>query len=1457
VIFLSHASADDGFVTELRKALEAQKIDVWVDSRNLSGGSKLAPEIETAIEKARHFVVVLSPSTINSPWVRREIRKALDVQKDRTDGYRVIPLLLPGITPGALEMWFDEEPVGVRVDPGNLNASLQSLLEALGESLPTDHQPYEQPAAKPVEELVLELSDPQIDTAEGKRRAKAMAVLVYEPAQPGARRIESRRFPFTAPLGPIEAGDLRWYLETYHIWPDKLAQQRAEGIAAKLPQWGQELFKSALDDEEARKALSAWQHPATPADATERRFSVQVDRDLPKGATEEDRTAALEAATELLALPWELLHDGNAWLFKGRHPVCVRRRLPNRDPQPARPTALPIRILLVSPRPEKDSDGNAIGYFDHRSSAKPLTEAVESLGDLARLTILQPPTYAALEKTLQAAADRKEPFDVVHFDGHGIYDRRIGLGELCFEDPADEAKLVNRTADRVNADRLANLVHEHRIPLVFLDACQTALSQKDPTASVAARLLKEGVTSVVAMSFSVLVETARRFVQAFYAELATGALVGRAMLAGQQALFADTWRGKVLGLGDLRLQDWFVPVLYQEQQDPQLITKIPPETVRQLKARERRLSLGDLPEPPPHHFQGRSRELLALERLLHRQPWAVVRGTGGQGKTTFAAELARWLIRTARFAQAAFVNLERYRHVEAVLDTLGRQLLPEGDKYTVSLFGDDLDKALQPIERALRDHPTIIVLDNCESILPDRAEPDVAPPGEDASAAIFNLCRRLLAAEPRTRLVFTTREPLPEPFDAVGRVRELGALDRRDAIELVSEVMKQNGWTPPDDDRVTTPQEIIDLVEAVHCHARALVLLASEVARRGVKATTGDLRSLMSGLESKHPGDRENSLYASVELSLRRLSAASRERVRVLGVCQGGVHLGVLRILTELEEDAGRQLALELIGVGLGEDMGYGHLRLDPGLLPYLLAELSAEEAETLRSAWAEAMAGLTGYLYQQQFKDARLAAQLTLLELPNLLAMLDWSQGRWPPERVVDLASNVESLVAALGRPQALAWAIQAREQAAGKLGDWSHARFVVESAQIDRLQEGSDLPAAYTAAQKLLASCLTGGETAYPEAAYDIAAAHFRLGRVLQMGGAAEAALAPLAEAQRRFEELTDAGGSEAAIMASAVITETGDCLCDLGRLSEAAEAYQAAIDLDQQANRVRDVAAGKGQLGAVRLLQKRYVEALEIYAEARDAFEALGEPRHVAVAWHQIGRVHEEAGQLEPAEQAYRQSLAIKVRENDLGGQASTLDQLGLLYGKSQRFEEAVVLHKQAAQLRSHLGDLAAEGRSRNNLASALVALHRYDEARQELQRAIECKRPYGHASAPWRTWANLENLERAASHPEAAQVARQQALETYLAYRRAGGESQSNQAQLFALVAEAIEKSSEAGAWQQLNAMLEPGDPPHFTALNRQLQSALGGDRDPALATDPELDFMNAAELQLLLEGLAQG
>ena len=628
-VFISHASKDDAFVKGLRLALEDQGMIVWVDSRNLRGGDKLAPEIDQALEQARQVLVVLSPSTVNSSWVHVEVKKALQVeQRRKEEGYRVIPLLLPGIEVSALKNWFDEEPVAVPIQlkPGGLQEALPQILAALGEQLPTGPQPIQEVEAKPVEELLLKLGNTEIERSEGKRRAKAVATLAYRPADRTSREVESPPFAFIAPLGPIEADDLRWYLESYYLWPTGVFKERAERIETQLPRWGQDLYRAALETRAAQNPLNAWQQAA---DGAERRLSVLVDSALPEGTSQDKQVAAQEAASALLSLPWELLHDSRSYFFQGKHAVQVRRRLPNRHPQAPAVTDLPIRILLLSPRPEDERTT----YIDHRVSALPLVEAVEQLGELVELTVLTPPTFPALQQALQQAADQQHPFHVVHFDGHGVYDRENGLGALCFEDPKDSQKIQKRAMALIDAEKLAGVVRDYRIPVVFLEACQSAKTENDPTASIAAKLLEEGVTSVVAMSHSVLVETSRRFVKVFYEALAQGTRVGQAMVAGQQTLYGDAHRGRIMGAGELRLQDWFVPVLYQEEYDPQLLTILPSNEVRQLQARQRQLSLGALPESPPHTFRGRSRALLALERLLQDHPYAVVNGPGGNGKS--------------------------------------------------------------------------------------------------------------------------------------------------------------------------------------------------------------------------------------------------------------------------------------------------------------------------------------------------------------------------------------------------------------------------------------------------------------------------------------------------------------------------------------------------------------------------------------------------------------------------------------------------------------------------------------------------------------------------------------------------------------------------------------------------------------------------------------------------------
>ena len=99
--------------------------------------------------------------------------------------------------------------------------------------------------------------------------------------------------------------------------------------------------------------------------------------------------------------------------------------------------------------------------------ARPLLERMASLRSPVELTVLRPPTLEALRKTLAAAATNGEPFQIVHFDGHGAMIPRQGGGAqgVVFQNE-------NGSEDHVSAAMLASMLRENNVPVVVLNACQ-------------------------------------------------------------------------------------------------------------------------------------------------------------------------------------------------------------------------------------------------------------------------------------------------------------------------------------------------------------------------------------------------------------------------------------------------------------------------------------------------------------------------------------------------------------------------------------------------------------------------------------------------------------------------------------------------------------------------------------------------------------------------------------------------------------------------------------------------------------------------------------------------------------------------------------------------------------------------------------------------------------------------
>lgn len=725
---------------------------------------------------------------------------------------------------------------------------------------------------------------------------------------------------------------------------------------------------------------------------------------------------------------------------------------------------------------------------------------------------------------------------------------------------------------------------------------------------------------------------------------------------------------------------------------------------------------------------------------------------------------------------------------------------------------------------------------------------------------LLELCARLNDVRD-TRLVFTSREALPVPFDADRHRRELHRLDREEAVKFVERVLNADDGAAAGAALDATRESIEELVNKVHGHARTLTLLAPSLKSQGAEATCQALGQLMVEMDRQYPpgspGSREKSVFASVELSLRRMSSANRDKARVVGVFHGGVDLDMLRTMMQWEKDDVGSLAGELIETGLATPNRYNHLTLNPALCPYLRGRLENTEREALTARWVGAMRAYAGFLNQQESQNAEVAATLTVLELPNLFALLDLVQRAGDAEATIGLATSLYSLLQFAGKPRLLERVGQVRDAAAAALVDtWNHARFEAARTRIEQQRIGGRLREALDSAKQLLQRARTTGGQAYPDADYDLAAACFLLARVLKTAGGSDHALPLLDEARQRFEAVEKERASKAAEgMAVRCFSEQGECLWYLGRMDEAVEAYEENNRRAEKLGDARQVAVGKGQLGSIRSDQSRYAEALAAHAEARERFTQLDEPGSVAVSWHQTGMVYQAAGQPEAAEDAYRKSLAINVRLGNVPGQAGTLGQLGNLYGGVlDRAEEAATFFRQAADKYVEIGDSANEGRARNNVANTLRKLRRLDEARQEIRRAIECKEEFGHAGSVWNAWFILADIETDAGNPNVAAEAKRKAIACYLAYRRDGGENHNPAGRICLAVTQPLLAGDPAAAASLLEVLTVNTNAASLLSFIRALQAIVAGRRDRTLADAPDLHYTMTAEILFLLETL---
>jgi hypothetical protein len=93
-VFLSHSNLDRHFALEMAGVLRQHGIPNWFSEINIIGAQQWHDEIGAALRRCDWLVVLLSPNSIESIWVKREVLFALN---DRRYAERIVPVPLSAL----------------------------------------------------------------------------------------------------------------------------------------------------------------------------------------------------------------------------------------------------------------------------------------------------------------------------------------------------------------------------------------------------------------------------------------------------------------------------------------------------------------------------------------------------------------------------------------------------------------------------------------------------------------------------------------------------------------------------------------------------------------------------------------------------------------------------------------------------------------------------------------------------------------------------------------------------------------------------------------------------------------------------------------------------------------------------------------------------------------------------------------------------------------------------------------------------------------------------------------------------------------------------------------------------------------------------------------------------------------------------------------------------------------
>jgi len=691
-------------------------------------------------------------------------------------------------------------------------------------------------------------------------------------------------------------------------------------------------------------------------------------------------------------------------------------------------------------------------------------------------------------------------------------------------------------------------------------------------------------------------------------------------------------------LGSVRLRDLASPERVYQVVHPRLRQDFP--ALRSLMATPNNLA------QQVTSFVGRERELADVKKLLANTRLATLLGAGGLGKTRLSLHVAVevlddypdgvWLVELAPLADGRLL-------AQAVASVLGVK-----------------EEAGRPVQETLlkfvQDRQLLLVLDNCEHLLPACAE----------------LVKQLLQAGPRVKILATSREPLHVAGETTYPVPSLSvpeprlrlahtALTQYEAIRLFVDRAKaaqpafaltaQNASTVADICRHLDGIPLALELAAVRVRALSVEAIAARLSDRFRLLTGGDRTAL----------PRQQTLRACIDWSYDLLTDPERALLRRLAVFAGGwtpeaaeavgadreaTPNNVLNLLTQLLEKS--------LVVMDAEGRRY---RLLETVRQYAQDRLhESGDGEAARERHRDYFLALAEEA-EPKLKGAQQAEWLQRLEEEhdNLRAGLSWSLAEAGSGAGLRLCGALGWFWETRGHfAEGREWCVRVLGKARGEERTQERANVLNAAGNLARSQ--SD----YRAARALHEECL----------------------------------------AIRR--QLGDRIGTAASLNNLGILTYLQ------GDYPAARALYEESLAIRRELGDRGSMATSLNNLGNVAIGRSDYPTARALHEESLAIRRELGDPGGIALSLLNLGDVAFQQGDYGFARALHEESLTIMRELGDRSGTATSLTNLGNVARDRGDFPAAWALHQEGLVIWRKLGDRRGIAFALEGLALAVAAL-----------------------------------------------------------------------------------------------------------------------------------------------------